>query len=80
MRRVVPAIQAAFPVLKRSFFPTWAALQAASLPFWTTADSETVDVTLLRIPPPLSLLDPILLLPLLPEHQFSGEREREHGG
>lgn len=53
--KVVPAIQAAFPVLRRSFLETKTALEAASLPRDTIEDWENLEIMLLLLP---SALDP----------------------
>ncbi|KAG8389153.1 hypothetical protein BUALT_Bualt02G0199500 [Buddleja alternifolia] len=50
-RKVVPTIQAAFPVLLRSFLVTKAVSAAAFLPRYTIGDCETDDETRERIPP-----------------------------
>lgn len=65
MRKVVPAIQAARPVLLRSLCATVAASDAAFLPWYTTGDSEIVLETLARM-----LLPPLLALFFLPREDI----------
>lgn len=65
IRKVVPAIQAAFPVLLRSFFAAKAVSAATLIPWCTIEEFDTEFENLARIPS-------LLLLPLLPGRDSDG--------